>query len=193
MKTNQFNQVSLGNSTSTLMNKKNYLTAIIYHLNFHLWCEVFVHDKSYKEGWYLYYDMWNNGKAEFVGKQPQVKTPHMYILLFELSQVNITSGSKDHAESLRNLMSMAFQNSITPDTRQVKQNYLHILKSSAIQFKEATTCKELKAILLENEQSILNELNTSTTTESMEQTTTSIKCEIEHSEDIVCSKKLKQF
>ena len=102
--------------------------------------------------------MWNNGKAEFVRKQPQVKTPsHMYILLFEKSQVNITSGSKDHAESIRNLMSLAFQNSLTPDTKQVKQNYLNILKSSAISFKEATTCKELKAILLENEQSILSE------------------------------------
>ena len=96
---------------------------------------------------------------------------------------------------MRNLMSVAFQNSITPDTRQVKQNYLNILKSSAIHFKEKTTCKELKAILLENEQSILNELNTctSTTTESMEQTATSIKREIEHSEDIACSKKLKQL
>ena len=151
-----------------LVRQKYDLAAIIYHHNFHFWCEVFVHDKRYKEGWYLYNDMWNNGKAEFVGKQPQVKTPsHMYILLFEKSQVSITSGSKDHAESIRNLMSLAFQNSITPDTRQVKQNYLNILKSSAISFKEATTCKELKAILLENEQSILSELNTSTKTESM--------------------------
>ena len=60
-------------------------------------------------------------------------------------------------------MSIAFQNNITPDTKQVKQNYLSILKSSAIHFKESTSCKELKAILLENEQSILNVLNTSTT------------------------------
>ena len=111
-----------------LVRQKYDLAAIIYHHNFHFWCEVFVHGKRCKEGWYLYNDMWNNGKAEFVGKQPQVKTPsHMYILLFEKSQVNITSGSKDHAESIRNLMSLAFQNSITPDTRQVKQNYLNIL------------------------------------------------------------------
>ena len=90
-----------------------------------------------KEGWYLYNDMWNNGKAEFVGKQPQVKKPcHMYIMLFEKSQVNLTSGSKDHAASMRNLMSVAFQNSITPDTKQVKQNYLNILKSAAIHIKQ---------------------------------------------------------
>ena len=56
----------------------------------------------------------------------------MYILLFEKLQVNLTSGSKDHAVSVRNLMSVAFQNSITPDTKQVKQNYLNILKSAAI-------------------------------------------------------------
>ena len=90
-------------------------------------------------------------------------------------------------------MSLAFQNSITPDTRQVKQNYLNILKSSAISIKEATTCKELKVILLENEQSILSELKTSTKTESMEQTPTSIKREIEYSDDIVCLKKFKHL
>ena len=140
--------------------------------------------------------MWNTGKAEFVGKQPQLKTPcHMYILLFEKSQVNLTSGSKDHAVSIRNLMSVAFQNSITPHTKQVKQNYLNILKSAAIHFKNATTCKELKALLSENEQSILSELNipVSTTKESMVQTTSSLKRENEYSEDIVCSKKLKQL
>ena len=136
--------------------------------------------------------MWNNGKAEFVGKYPQVKTPsHMYILLFEKSQVNITSGSKDHATSIRNLMSLAFQNSITPDTKQVKQNYLNILKSTAIHFKETLSCKELKGLLLENEQSILNVLNASTTIESMDQTASSMKRENDHSEDAVCSKKVK--
>jgi len=90
-------------------------------------------------------------------------------------------------------MSVAFQNNITPDTKQVKKNYLNILKSSSIHFKETTSCKELKAILLENEQSILNVLNTSTTTESMEQTTSSIKRENKHSEDAVCSKKFKEL
>lgn len=188
-------QPGLSSKLNLNLDKQKYdLAAIIYHHNFHFWCEVFVHDKRYKEGWYLYNDMWNNGKAEFVGKYPQVKTPsHMYILLFEKSQADITSSSRDHATSIRNLMSVAFQNNITPDTKQVKKNYLNILKSSSIHFKETTSCTELKAILLENEQNILNVLNTSTTTESMEQTTSSIKRENEHSEDAVCSKKFKEL
>ena len=188
-------QPGLSSKLNLNLDKQKYdLAAIIYHHNFHFWCEVFVHDKRYKEGWYLYNDMWNNGKAEFVGKYPQVKTPsHMYILLFEKSQVDITSSSRDQATCIRNLISVAFQNNITPDTKQVKKNYLNILKSSSIHFKETTSCKELKAILLENEQSILNVLNISTTTESMEQATSSIKRENEHSEDAVCSKKFKEL
>lgn len=75
-------QPGLSRKLNLNLDKQKYdLAAIIYHHNFHFWCEVFVHDKRYKEGWYLYNDMWNNGRAEFVGKQSQVKKPsHMYIL-----------------------------------------------------------------------------------------------------------------
>ena len=45
--------------------------------------------------------------------------------------------------------------------------------------------------MLENEQSILSELNTSTATESMDQTTSSLKRVNEYSEDIVCFKEAK--
>ena len=72
MKVDQFNHVSQ--------------TGFIYHHNYHFWCEVVVPDKRYRDGWYLYNDMWNNGKAEFVWEHPQVDAlTHMYILLFEKS------------------------------------------------------------------------------------------------------------
>ena len=71
----------------------------------------------------MYNDMWNNGKAEYVGKHPQVKTAsYMYMLVFERSQVNMTTScSKDHSASLKNIMSVAFQSNITPNAKQVKQ------------------------------------------------------------------------
>ncbi|KAL9977632.1 hypothetical protein ACROYT_G015060 [Oculina patagonica] len=81
-------------------------------------------DKRYKDGWYLYNDMWNSGRAGYIGKQPQVKTPsHMYILLFKKSQANITTScTKDHSASVKNIMSIACQSTITSDAKQVKQN-----------------------------------------------------------------------
>lgn len=60
------------------------LTAIIYHHNAHFWCEKLVTGAKYKEGWYSYNDMENSGKAQYIGKNPQVKNPaYMHILLFE--------------------------------------------------------------------------------------------------------------
>lgn len=173
------------------------LAAIIYHHNYHFWCEVFVSDKRYKDGWYLYNDMWNNGRAEYIGKQPQVKTPsHMYILLFEKSHANITTScTKDHSASVKNIMSMACQRTITSDAKQVKQNYLTILKFSGILVHETASCKELRAQLLENEQRILNTLKR-TKTASTQSTSLNIDNSImkrknEQSEDSASPKKAR--
>ena len=60
------------------------LTAIIYHHSAHFWCKKLVTSTGYKQGWYLYNGMWNNGQAIYVGKHPQVDTPaYMHILLSE--------------------------------------------------------------------------------------------------------------
>ena len=69
----------------------------------------------------MYNDRWNNCKAEYVGKHAQVKTAsYMYMLVFERSQVNITTScSKDHSASLKNVMSVAFQGNVTPNAKQV--------------------------------------------------------------------------
>lgn len=84
-------QPGLSSKLHLNLGKHKYdLSAIICHHNHHFWCEVFVSDKRYKEGLYLYHDMWNKGRAEYIGKHPQVKTPsHMYILLFEKSQTTL--------------------------------------------------------------------------------------------------------
>ena len=42
------------------------LTAIIYHHNAHFWCEKLVTSTGYKQGWYLYNDMWNNGQQNML-------------------------------------------------------------------------------------------------------------------------------
>ena len=189
-------QPGLSSKLHLNLGKHKYdLAAIICHHNHHFWCEVFVSDKRYKEGWYLYNDMWNNGKAEYIGKNPQVKTPsHMYILLFEKSQINniTTSGSKDHSASIRKIVSMAHQNDITSDAKQVKQNYLNILKYCAIPINETTSCKELRSLLLENEKSILDSLN-STTTKSTNQNTGYLKRRSENLDDTVSSKRSKSL
>ena len=117
-------QPGLSSKLHLRVKKDKYdLAAIIYHHNFHFWCEVFVSEKRYREGWFMYNDMWNNGKAEYVGKHPRVKTAsYMYMLVFERSQVNMTTScSKDHSASLKNIMSVAFQSNITPNAKQVKQ------------------------------------------------------------------------
>ena len=57
------------------------LTAIIYHHSAHFWCKKLVTSTGYKQGWYLYNDMWNNGQAKYVGKHPQVDTlAYMHML-----------------------------------------------------------------------------------------------------------------
>ncbi|KAJ7322760.1 hypothetical protein OS493_032943 [Desmophyllum pertusum] len=138
------------------------LAAVIYHHNFHFWCEVFVSHKNYKGGWYLYNDMWNGGKAEYIGKHPQVKNPsYMYILLFEKNQVNITtSGLKDNSSSIKNIISLGHQKNVIPDIKQVKENYASILKFCAISVHTTMSCKAMRAQILENEQEILTSLNT---------------------------------
>ena len=89
--------------------------------------------------------MWNNGKAEYVGKHPQVKTTsYMYMLVFERSQVNMTTScSKDHSASLKNIMSVTFQSNITPNAKQVKQNYIDIFKSCSIAVNASSSNQEL--------------------------------------------------
>ena len=191
-------QPCLSNKLHLRLGKHKYdLAAIIYHHNFHFWCEVFVAEKKYKEGWYLYNDMWNSGKAEYIGKRPQVKTPsHMYILLFERSQVNITTScSKDHSASLKNLMSMACQSNITSDAKQVKQNYLNIFKSCAIPVNASSSNQELKTKLLENEHSILKSLNadSQSVTTPKSHNTASMKRKTDMSEDTASAKKPKSL
>lgn len=135
------------------------LAAIIYHHNNHFWCEVFVSLKGHKSGWYLYNDMCNSGKAEFIGKHPQVKhSSYMYILLFEKNQANVTtSWSKDNS-SIANILSLAHQYNVISDTRQVKENYSAILKFCEISFPPTIPCKEMKAQVLETESEILTSL-----------------------------------
>ena len=68
-------QPGLSSKLHLRVKKDKYdLAAIIYHHNFHFWCEQFFSEKEYREGWYLYNDMKNNGKAEYVRKHPRVKT-----------------------------------------------------------------------------------------------------------------------
>ena len=137
--------------------------------------------------------MWNNGKAEYVGKHPQVKTAsYMYMLVFERSQVNMTSRSKDHSASLKNIMSVAFQSNITRNAKQVKQNYINIFKSCSIAVNASSSNQELRAKLLENEQCILGSLTTSKSpTTQQSPNTTSSKRKIRMTDDIPSAKKPK--
>ena len=174
------------------LGKRKYdLAAVIYHHNYHFWCEAFVSDKRYKEGWYLYNDMWNSGKAEHVGKQPQIKNPtYISTLLFERSHINTTTScSKDHSTSIKRIITMAHGSNITPDAKQLKQNYLNILKSCALSIDETKSCKELKAQLLENEQHILDFFSTSTDMEC--ENTGSVKRKSDQPENMSSSKKSK--
>lgn len=53
----------------------------------------------------------------------------MYMLLFEKNQINrTTAGSKGNATSITNMLSLAHQQKIIPDTKRVKENYSSILK-----------------------------------------------------------------
>ena len=188
-------QPGLSSKLHLRVKKDKYdLAAIIYHHNFHFWCEVFVSEKRYREGWFLYNDMWNNGKAEYVGKHPQVKTAsYMYMLVFERSQVNMTTScSKDHSASLKNIMSVAFQSNITPNAKQVKQNYINIFKSCSIPVNASSSSQELRAKLLQNEQCILGSLTTSKSpTTQQSPNTTSSKRKIGMTDDIPSAKKPK--
>lgn len=83
---------------------------------------------------------------------------------------------------------------MSSDAKLVKLNYLTILKLSGVTVDETTSCKELKAQLLENEQRILNVLNSTTRTDSMSSwniDNSSLKRRNENSEDSASHKKAK--
>lgn len=117
----------------------------------------------------------------------------MYMLVFERSQVNMTTScSKDHSASLKNIMSVAFQSNITPNAKQVKQNYIDIFKSCSIAVNASSSNQELRAKLLENERCILGSLTTSKSpTTQKSPNTTSSKRKIGMTDDIPSAKKPK--
>ena len=82
---------------------------------------------------------------------------YMYILLFEKNQMNVTtSGSKGHSSSISTILSHAHHQNIIPDTKQVKDNYSSILQFCSISV--PTTCKDMRAQILQNEENILTSL-----------------------------------
>ena len=146
-------QINIGNS-------RYDLAAVIYHHNAHFWCEMFVSNKMYKEGWYVFNDLWNNGITEYVGKHPQTKRPEtMHILIFEKCQARTTTSTSKDTTSLKQILTKALQMKQTNDTKQVKDNYVRILKSCSISVDLSISSKEMKEKILANEQIILSALS----------------------------------
>ena len=91
-------------------------------------------------------------------------------------------------------MSVAFQSNITPNAKQVKQNYINIFKSCSIPVNAISSSQELRAKLLENEQRILSSLTTSKSpTTQQSPNTTSSKRRIRMTDDIPSAKKPRQL
>ena len=60
------------------------LSGIVYLKSHHYWCEVYSTQKNYKNGWFVFNGLWNNGKATFVGPRPLfLKKESLYLLMFE--------------------------------------------------------------------------------------------------------------
>ena len=72
------------------------LTGIVYLKSHHYWCEVYSSQKKYKNGWFVYNGLWNNGKATFVGSKPLfLEKESLYLLMFEkvaTQHTNCTNG-----------------------------------------------------------------------------------------------------
>ena len=72
------------------------LTGIVYLKSHHYWCEVYSSQKNYKNGWFVYNGLWNNGKATFVGPKPLfLEKESLYLLMFEkvaTQHTNCTNG-----------------------------------------------------------------------------------------------------
>ncbi|KAJ7380657.1 hypothetical protein OS493_007022 [Desmophyllum pertusum] len=116
--------------------------------------------EMYKEGWYVFNDLWNNGITEYVGKHPQTKRPEtMHILIFEKCQARTTTSTSKDTTSLKQILTKALQMKQTNDTKQVKDNYVRILKSCSISVDLSISSKEMKEKILANEQIILSALS----------------------------------
>ena len=72
------------------------LSGIVYLKPHHYQCEAYSTQKNYKNGWFVYNGLWNNGKATSVGSKPLLlEKETLYLLMFKkvvTQHTNCTSG-----------------------------------------------------------------------------------------------------
>lgn len=147
--------------TLILQNSTYRLSGIVYLKSHHFWCEIFSTQQDYKNGWFLFNGMWNNGKTTFVGHKPLfVEKESLHLLMFEKLKVSMgtphifnTSYRPFHSnntEIVKSIIKHHKEALSLPDNKVKLENLKSILQYHNITIKSSMKLDELKDLLLQN-------------------------------------------